>query len=213
VADFVLQPYVLVRLKRRPVGLAAHAGVHALLMMILAAPILPRWWVIIPLVAGMHYWVDAMKVGHGPESGPWALGAFLLDQGVHMALLAVAVLLTGLPLDEAVPYGSAAVTAVLYYAVPYTAAAFGGAIFLHQVALAFYTRPRPADLLLPRLRAAGIADRILTLTVVLFAAPWWWWVGALSGVVQLGLNHRQPRRWLETATNLAFAATLGLLFR
>ncbi len=204
---------MLVRLKRRPLGLAVHAGIHAVVTAVLAAPVLPRWWVVIPLVTGMHYWVDSMKVEHGPERGPWALGAFLLDQGVHMALLGVAVLLAGLPLDGAVRYPSAAITAALYYAVPYVAAAFGGAIFVHQVALAFDTRPRPADLLLPRLRAAGIAERLLTLTVVLFAAPWWWWVGALSGVVQLGVNHRQPRRWLETAANLAFAATLGLLFR
>ncbi len=182
-------------------------------MVLLAAPILPRWWAIIPLTAGMHYWVDAMKVEHAPQRGPRSLGAFLLDQGVHMALLGVAVLLAGMPLDGAVFYGSARVTAALYYAVPYVAAAFGGAILLHQVALAFDTRPRPADLLRPRLRTAGIAERLLTLTVVLFTAPWWWWAGALSGVVQLGLNHRQPRRWLETAANLTLAATLGLLFR
>lgn len=204
---------MLVRLKRRPLGLGVHAGIHAVVTAVLAAPVLPRWWVVIPLVTGMHYWVDAMKVEHGPERGPWALGAFLLDQGVHMALLGVAVLLAGLPLDGAVFYGSAAITAALYYAVPYVAAAFGGAIVLHQVALAFDTRPRPADLLLIRLRATGVAERLLTLTVVLFAAPWWWWVGALSGVVQLALNHAQPRRWVEAATNLALAATLGLLFR
>ncbi len=201
------------QLKRRRVGLAIHAGIHALVTVVLAAPILPRWWMIIPGVTVVHYWVDAMKVGHGPERGPGALVAFLFDQAVHMAILAGAVLLSGLALGSEVFYGSVTLTAVLYYAVPYIAVAFGGAILLYQVAVAFETRSNPADLLLPRLRTAGMAERLLTLTVVLFAVPWWWWLGAVSSAVQLGVHHRQPRRWMEAVSGLTFSAVLGLLFR
>ena len=213
IADFILQPYELVQLKRRRVGLAIHAGIHALVTAVLAAAILPRWWMIIPVVTVVHYWVDAMKVGHGPERGPWSLVAFLFDQAVHMAILAGAVLLSGLRLDGEVFYRSVTLTAVLHYAVPYITVAFAGAILLYQIALAFETRLNPAELLLPRLRVAGMAERMLTLTVVLFAVPWWWWLGAVSSVVQLGVNHRQPRRWVETVSGLTFSAVLGLLFR
>ena len=73
---------------------------------------------IIPGVTVVHYWVDAMKVGHGPERGPGALVAFLFDQAVHMAILAGAVLLSGLALGSEVFYGSVTLTAILYYAVP-----------------------------------------------------------------------------------------------
>lgn len=201
------------QLKRRRVGLAIHAGIHALATAVLAAPILPRWWMIIPAVTVVHYLVDAMKVGHGPERGPWSLVAFLFDQAVHMAILAGAVLLSGLRLDSEVFYGSVPLTAVLYYVVPYVAVTFAGTILLYQIALAFETRPDPAELLVPRLRVAGIAERMLTLTVVLFAVPWWWWLGAVSSAVQLGVNHRQPRRWVETVSGLTFSALLGLLFR
>lgn len=201
------------QLKRRPVGLAIHAGIHALVTAVLAAPILPRWWMIIPGVTVVHYWVDAMKMGHGPERGPGSLVTFLFDQVVHMAILAGAVLLSGLRLDGEVFYRSVTLTAVLYYAVPYIAVAFAGAILLYQIAMAFETRSNPAELLLPRLRTAGMAERMFTLTVVLFAVPWWWWLGAVSSAVQLGIHHRQPRRWMETVSGLTFSAVLGLLFR
>ncbi len=182
-------------------------------MTVLAAPILPRWWVIIPAVTVIHYGVDALKVGYGPKRGPWSLVAFLFDQALHMAILAGAVLLSGLPLGRPVFYGPVPLTAILYYAVPYIAATFAGAILLYQIALAFATRPDPTELLLPRLRVAGIAERMLTLTVVLFTVPAWWWLGAVSAVVQVRVNHRQPRRWVETLCGLAYVVVLGLFFR
>src|SRR3972149_3003380 len=111
-----------------------------------------------------------------------------------MAILAGAVVLSGLRLDGEVFYRSVTVAAILRYAVPYIAVAFAGAILLYQIALAFETRLNPAELLLPRLRVAGMAERMLTLTVVLFAVPCWWWLGAVSSGVPLGVDNRQPRR-------------------
>ena len=101
-------------LKRRPVGLVIHTAIHAAVTVVIAAPILPRWWVIIPAVSVAHYWVDALKVGHGPDRGPGALAAFLFDQVVHMAILAGAVLLSGLPLGRQVSYGPVALTAIAF---------------------------------------------------------------------------------------------------
>lgn len=213
IADFILQPYELVQLKRQPIGLAIHAGIHGAVMVVLTTPILPRWWVIIPIVMLLHYGVDATKMGYGRDHGPRAFVLFLLDQGVHMLVLAAAVLLAGVSLRTEVMYGSRAVTAMLYYAVPYVAATFGGAILLYQIALAFKTRTSPADLLTIRLRVAGMAERMLALTVVLFLQPVWWWVGAVSYALQLGAGHRLRGRWVESGSSLGFAIALGLLFR
>lgn len=43
VADFVLQPHELVKLKQQPVGLVVDAGIHTALAGTLAALFLPRW--------------------------------------------------------------------------------------------------------------------------------------------------------------------------
>lgn len=213
IADFVLQPYGLVQLKRQPIGLAIHAGIHGAVMVVLAAPILSRWWLVIPLVTVVHYAVDALKVGYGRPGGPRSFLLFLLDQGIHMAILALAVLLAGISLRTEVIYGSRAVTAMLYDAVPYVAATFGGTILLYQIALAFDTRTTPADLLTPRVRLVGMAERMLVLTVVLFLQPVWWWVGAVSYALRLGASHRLRGRWVESGSSLGFAIALGLLFR
>ncbi len=213
IADFMLQPYELVRLKRRPVGLTIHSLIHALIMILLAAPVLPRSGVIIPVVIVAHYFVDRLKVVYGPERGFLSLVAFLSDQAVHMLILAGAVLAAGLPLNRLVFYRSAALTGILYYAVPYVAATFAGAILLYQFTVAFETRDDPEELLQPRRRVGGMLERLVTLTVILFLSPWWWWAGVLSFLPQAGVNHRQPRRWLETASALGYAVGLGLLFR
>lgn len=213
IADFVLQPFELVQLKRRPVGLIIHTSIHALVTAALAAPILTRWWLVIPLLSFVHYWIDALKVAYGPARGPWSLVAFVVDQAVHLGTLALAVLLAGVPLAADRVFVTPALTAVFYYAVPYVAAVFAGAILIYQVALAFQTRAQPETLLSPGPRTAGMVERLVTLTVVLFLAPWWWWLGAVTAALQWGANQRQPRRWLETATALGFPAVLGLLFR
>jgi len=202
-----------VRLKRRPVGLAVHTLIHAVVTALVVAPILPRWWVIIPGLSVVHYVVDGLKVRHGPARGPASLAAFFLDQLVHLNILAAAVLLAGLPLDVPVASGPPALVAMLYYAVPYVTVTFAGAIIVYQVALALETRADPTELLQPLPRVLGMFERLVTLTIVLFLPALWWWVGAVAAVVQAGTNHRQPRRWIEPATGLLLALGLGLLFR
>jgi len=182
-------------------------------MLALAAPVLPRWWVAIPLVTLLHFGVDGMKAQHGPERGPISLIAFLFDQAVHVGILLLGVLAAGLSLDRVVTYGSPAVTGAMYYAIPYVAATFGGAVLVYQVALAFETRANPLELLGPSLRVRGVAERALTLTVVLFMAPLWWWVGALTTALQVGANAGHRGRWLESVSGLIVAVAFGLAFR
>ncbi len=213
VADFVLQPYVLVRLKRQPVGLAIHSVVHAIITAVLAAPFLPRWWLIIPLMAVVHYFIDRMKVGSGYNRGPASFLVFLVDQAAHMVVLALVVFLAGLRLDAPISYGPRGLTTILYYAVPYVAATFAGAILLYQLAVAYNTRGNPEELLALRPRVAGIVERALALTVVLFLTPALWWLSGVSYVLRLWVNRRRPGQWVEAASGFAFAVVLGLLFR
>ena len=216
VADFMLQPYELVKLKSQPLGLAIHSGVHALITIIIAGPVLPRWWLVIPLLTVAHYFVDRTKVESGFTTGPASFLAFLVDQVAHLGVLAGAVLVAGVPLDHAVKYASAGLTAVVYYAVPYVAAMFAGAIVMYQIAVAFNTRGNPPDLLAPRLRITGMVERGLALTVVLFLQPALWWLGVVPYVAVLLADRQpaqQPGRWVEAASSLGLSVGLGLLFR
>ena len=144
---------------------------------------------------------------------------FLVDQAVHLVVLVLVVFLAGLRLDTTISYGPRGLTTILYYAVPYVAATFAGAILLYQLAVAYETRSNPEELLAPRMRVAGIVERALALTVVLFLTPALWWLGAVPYAVRLwtGRDHQRPGRrrgrWVEAAGSLAFVLALGLLFR
>ncbi|MBI3997475.1 MAG: DUF3307 domain-containing protein [Armatimonadetes bacterium] len=213
VADFMLQPYELVELKRRPIGLAIHAGIHAAAMAVLVAGFLSRWWVVVPLVGMVHYFIDRWKVGTGVTQGPMALWLFLLDQAFHLGVLATAVWLAGLPPGREIITGSPRLTGGLFFAVPYVAVTFAGAILQYQVAAAFATRAHPTDLLLWRLRTEGIIMRGVALTIVLFLTPGLWWLGALPFAARLVADGRARGPWVEATTGYGFTMVLGLLFR
>jgi len=212
VADFVLQPYELVKLKRRPVGLAIHAGIYGVLTALVAASF-PRWPIMVLALTAAHYAIDRIKVRSHLSSGPASLVAFLADQAAHILALAAAVALTGLPLGASVTLGTPEVTGLLYYAVPYVTATFAGAILVYQLAFAYRTRGRPEDLLTPGLRVAGYAERGLILTGVLFLAPAFWALVAAWYAVRLIAGRHQPGRWIEVAGSGLITLPVGMLFR
>ena len=213
VADFLLQPYELVRLKARPVGLAIHAIVHGVITGILVAPVLPRWWLIVPVLVVVHYLLDWLKVARGPTVGPVSLAVFLADQAAHLSVLAIAVMVAGVPFDAEIVYASPAATAVLYYAIPYLAVTIAGAILIYQVALAFRTRPDPGHTLVWRERLAGMIERGLAVTVVLFLPPRLWPLVVLPALILMWPARRVRGRWVEAAWSVGLAVVLGVLFR
>lgn len=213
VADFVLQPYELVKLKQRPIGLWIHSAIHGLLVALVLIPLSPRWWLAALFVAVAHYPIDRAKVRVGFNDGPASLAAFLVDQVIHLLVLAAAVALAGLPLRGEVVIGSDVVSAIFYYAVPYVTATFAAAIVLYQLALAYATRSNPGGLLAPGARVAGYAERGVVLTLLLFAAPVFWWAAAAWYALRLGMARGDRRRWAEIAADLVMTGALGLAFR
>lgn len=213
VADFVLQPYPLVKLKERPAGLALHAAIHGLITAAVAVPLLPRGWLLAGLVTVMHYAIDHAKGRSGLTRGPVSLVVFFLDQAVHLTALAGVVLAAGLPLRGEPGAAPPELAAVLYYAIPYIAVTFAGAITLYQLAVAYGTRPRPEELLMPIARIAGYAERGTLLTLVLFTAPVFWALAALWCGVRFVLARGRAGRLAEAAGSLALTLVFGLLFR
>ncbi|MDR7420308.1 MAG: DUF3307 domain-containing protein [Armatimonadota bacterium] len=212
VADFVLQPYELVRLKTRPIGLLIHVAIHSVLTAVLVAPFMPGWPWIVPMLGAVHYVIDYAKVSSRATDGPASFVVFVADQLAHLAVLAVIAALAGIPLRTTVSLGPPALSAALYYAVPYVSVTFAGAVVLYQLAHAYRTRPAPEELLMPGPRVAGYVERGLLLTGFLFLTPVFWWIGAVWYALRFGLS-RGKGRWVETAASLLLTAGLALLFR
>jgi hypothetical protein len=212
VGDFVLQPYDLVRLKVRPIGLVIHTAIHTALVAVATAPFFERWWAIAGIVAVTHYLIDWAKVTYDPGTGPASLVAFLLDQAAHLAVLALALPLAGVPWNAQVIYQPPELQALIYYLLPYLVVTSATAIFVYQVALAFRTRARPRTLLDPLPRLRGMLERALLLTLLLFFPPALWWLGLLVPVAQVARN----RTWGQAAElfcGLGVTTVVGLLTR
>ncbi|MCX6340072.1 MAG: DUF3307 domain-containing protein [Candidatus Aureabacteria bacterium] len=100
VADFPLQSAHIYRLKRRYLaGQIPHALICLGTMALAGYPLIGSWsfWRFISVVAGAHLMVDYVKVAFLDRLGPRNdLGTFLLDQAMHIAVIA-AVFMTPLP--------------------------------------------------------------------------------------------------------------------
>jgi hypothetical protein len=213
IADFILQPYELVRLKSRSIGLLIHAGIHAGVTAALVVPLSPRGWQIAGLVGLIHYLIDYGKVRAGFATGPASLAAFVLDQVAHLAALAVVLMIAGVPWGAEWAFASPQLTAAMFYGIPYVAVTFAGAIILYQLALAYGTRSRPEELLAPGPRLAGYVERGVVLTVLLFAGAAAWWVVAAWYAVRVALARARRGSVVEVASSLTLTIVLGALFR
>ncbi|NJM07209.1 DUF3307 domain-containing protein [Candidatus Gracilibacteria bacterium] len=96
VADFALQPLWLVQRKQRWDGLLIHVGIVLLCMLALAAlePAVLALWPAMLLISAIHLAADWGKVRYGCRIGGPPIVAFLLDQVIHIATLAVVLSLT-----------------------------------------------------------------------------------------------------------------------
>lgn len=125
VADFVLQPYILVQHKRYWHGLFIHGAVVLLCMLIvglLDASVMALWPQML-LITAIHIATDRWKVQSGDRLFSRPIGAFLLDQVLHISTIAI-VLSASLPLAEVWSYTISTSATFAMYASVYTIAAF-----------------------------------------------------------------------------------------
>lgn len=91
VADFILQPYALVRRKSHWDGLLLHGGIVLACMLLL--PLFERQtlilWPQMVLITAIHIAADRWKVRHSERFFRHPIGPFLLDQAIHLTTLAL----------------------------------------------------------------------------------------------------------------------------
>jgi hypothetical protein len=86
VADFVLQPFKLVRWKfRSHKAIIIHSLIHLIVYSLLLVPYLPNLTIILTLLAvsGSHFVIDSLKIDAEKKGKRFPL-YFLADQGVHL---------------------------------------------------------------------------------------------------------------------------------
>jgi hypothetical protein len=89
VADFVLQPFKLIRWKfRSRHGIFLHSTIHLLVYLLLFLPYLPNLTVFLSVlaVAGSHFVIDSLKIDTEKKGGRYHL-YFFADQAVHLATM------------------------------------------------------------------------------------------------------------------------------
>ena len=86
--DFAFQSSKLAAMKREGwKGLAIHLGVVAAFTVLLVVGYSPRWWLVALVAILPHLLLDAYRSSLNKSSAWGELVYFLLDQGVHIALL------------------------------------------------------------------------------------------------------------------------------
>ena len=97
IADFLLQPTWLVRLKEnKTAGIIIHAGIHALVLGLFLIPKHFATVIIIAAIAASHGIIDAAKIRY-QKTHPSFAPSFLVDQLAHLSILAIAAKLIPVP--------------------------------------------------------------------------------------------------------------------
>ncbi len=125
VADFMLQPYWLVKRKRRWDGLLIHGGVVLACMLLLALfdrRALELWPAMLGITA-VHVTADWWKVHRCDRLFPRPIVPFLIDQVIHFGTLAL-LLSACMPLAEVWTLEGSPLAAYAIYAAVYVVAAF-----------------------------------------------------------------------------------------
>jgi hypothetical protein len=168
VADFALQPLWLVRRKRRWDGLLLHVAIvlAAMLTLALIEPAAAPLWPTMLAIAAAHLAADRWKVRHADGLLRPPFATFLLDQAIHVGVLALAL---SLALPPAQVWGLHASPAALpaLYASGYIVAALAAPIGLIVLLDPAFVHAASAA----RARARSLVAAATVLTLVLLAGP------------------------------------------
>lgn len=203
VADFVLQPYWLVRRKRQWDGLLIHVGIVLVCMLALIAvePQAAQLWPMMLAVSAVHLAADRWKVRHADALFRPPFVPFMLDQLIHVGTLAFALSLA-LPAAQVWSLDASPLALPALVASGYLVAALAapiGMIVLLDPGFVHAERALPA-----RLRCLVAAVAVLTLA--LLAGPAALPI-TLAGIA-LAVHYPGSGHPLDTPTGL-FAVTIG----
>jgi hypothetical protein len=171
VADFALQPLWLVQRKQRWDGLLIHVGIVLLCMLALAlmeSAVLALWPAMLAITL-VHLAADWWKVRYGHHVGGPPIIAFMLDQAIHLATLAL-VLNFAAPFEQVWGVHLASALPALY-AAGYVVVAVAA-----PIALMVWLDPQfqyTASAARARLRCLFVGAGVLTLVLFggMFALP------------------------------------------
>jgi len=91
IGDYPLQTDWLISVKRTWWGLSLHAGVHLLMLVILAGSTLPTIWLYLVGLVITHYIIDYFKNWLSNVRPRWINGLYIFDQFLHfLSLIAIA---------------------------------------------------------------------------------------------------------------------------
>lgn len=125
IADFMLQPYWLVRRKRRWDGLLIHGGIvlACMLALPLIVPQTRALWQAMLAITVVHIATDWWKIHRGDALFRHPIQPFILDQGIHVGIILIILYLalpptmlwepTALPSARAALYGVGYIIAAL----------------------------------------------------------------------------------------------------
>lgn len=219
IADFILQFEELYRLKvKSKAGHFFHAGIHAVMMLLLAAPYLPSYPLLgldLILLAVIHYAQDGIKYGIQAKHPKLIFWCFTIDQLFHFLFLATVMIW---PASWSPVLMGNSVLAQLYrdnlwtlYLCAFIATTFKNTYLLHAFRLSFIPGSRPDHFITSPEVAWDLVERAWITGWILFAPlPL-----ALAAGLPIGLLRLlSPKRKnvLDFILSAGCAVAAGLLF-
>lgn len=217
-ADF-LQPASLVRWSKSGVGgLLVHTTIYAGLTALVLAGRGPYWWGWLTVLALAHFLLDRLKYWLAPRLEPVSVLLFLIDQLLHIGVIAGVAFGAGLGhFAPSIEMGRLlSGQRAIAYTVFYVTVALAGSIFVFETARTFVPArdSNNGGVIGWRDRLLGMTERAGALTLVLVK----WYVFAplafLPSLILLIVRWRsseRSRRLVELAASLLVTAIVVML--
>jgi hypothetical protein len=230
--DYVFQPTILVRWKTRSLwGVAAHGGIVTLTTLACASLVDPGWWRYAALIGITHTLIDVVRARLiYTKNTTWELVYYLLDQAIHIGIIALIVTLR--PASAVTAYAAGAYTVavapqILVVAPKVLALAIGYLMLLQPawVLLRFIVRGVWGAEAAPHLgvgeKYEPMIERVfitsLVLTGQIILIPFVLLPRRLMAIrVQnngMGVLMQLTSHWAETLLGVLFAIGVGLILR
>jgi hypothetical protein len=207
VADFMLQPYALVKRKCFWDGLLIHGAIVLVCMLLLPLADAALWalWPQMLLITAVHICADYWKVHKADKLFRQPIGPFLIDQAIHATTIMLVLGLTLAP-QTVWTLSGAHFALMALYGVIYVAAAFAA-----PIAVMVWLDPSFQHVGLSgkaRLRSMAACAAVVTLMLLggAFALP-----ATLVGLACLA-RHPRSSHPLDTPSGLLAALSVAALF-